>query len=186
MLEYVKYGISIRTTNDAGGVEYYVITVTFNEKWNVIEPQDERVRCVCQTESKEYVYFTEIENGIDIIFDSIDATIAYNEDIEKKLKLLREKVVELQELFANETYETLQHLTFVIGEQPKKRGRKPQQKKDTPQDKEEPQNEPEKTAVVQSQEEAKETPAEGKNKAEANDIDAKIAAAMNKNKKIRK
>lgn len=189
MMTYVKYGISIRTTSAADGVEYYVVTINFNPKWNVVKPSDETVNCVSQTESGAYVYFTEVNNGIDTVFDAIDDTINYNEDVEKKITLLRQKISELQELFANETYENLQRLTFVIQDGAKKRGRKPKQQEVVEEVKEEVKDD------ITNCDNIQETPVEtvedetpkidtntGENVEEASDIDAKIAAALGKNK----
>lgn len=189
MMAYVKYGISIRTTSAADGVEYYVVTINFNPKWNVVKPLDETVSCVNQTESGAYVYFTEVNNGIDAVFDAIDHTINYNEDVEKKITLLRQKINELQELFANETYENLQRLSFVIQGGAKKRGRKPKQQDAVDVVKEEAKDAVSDCVGVQEQpvgtvgeERAKDGTNAGDNLEEANDIDAKIAAALENNK----
>lgn len=189
MMTYVKYGISIRTTSAADGVEYYVVTINFNPKWNVVKPSDETVNCVSQTESGAYVYFTEVNNGIDTVFDAIDDTINYNEDVEKKITLLRQKISELQELFANETYENLQRLTFVIQDGAKKRGRKPKQQEVVEEVKEEVKDDITNCDNIQEipvETVEEETPKidtnTGENVEEASDIDAKIAAALGKNK----
>lgn len=189
MMTYVKYGISIRTTSAADGVEYYVVTINFNPKWNVVKPSDETVNCVSQTESGAYVYFTEVNNGIDAVFDAIDDTINYNEDVEKKITLLRQKISELQELFANETYENLQRLTFVIQDGAKKRGRKPKQQEVVEEVKEEVKDDITNCDNIQEipvETVEEETPKidtnTGENVEEASDIDAKIAAALGKNK----
>lgn len=188
-MTYVKYGISIRTTSAADGVEYYVVTINFNPKWNVVKPSDETVNCVSQTESGAYVYFTEVNNGIDTVFDAIDDTINYNEDVEKKITLLRQKISELQELFANETYENLQRLTFVIQDGAKKRGRKPKQQEVVEEVKEEVKDDITNCDNIQEipvETVEEETPKvdtnTGENVEEASDIDAKIAAALGKNK----
>lgn len=189
MMTYVKYGISIRTTSAADGVEYYVVTINFNPKWNVVKPSDETVNCVSQTESGAYVYFTEVNNGIDTVFDAIDDTINYNEDVEKKITLLKQKISELQELFANETYENLQRLTFVIQDGAKKRGRKPKQQEVVEEVKEEVKDDITNCDNIQEipvETVEEETPKidtnTGENVEEASDIDAKIAAALGKNK----
>lgn len=189
MMTYVKYGISIRTTSAADGVEYYVVTINFNPKWNVVKPSDETVNCVSQTESGAYVYFTEVNNGIDTVFDAIDDTINYNEDVEKKITLLRQKISELQELFANETYENLQRLTFVIQDGAKKRGRKPKQQEVVEEVKEEVKDDITNCDNIQEipvetveEEKPKIDTNTGENVEEASDIDAKIAAALGKNK----
>lgn len=173
MLKYSKYGISIRTT-EAEGKEYYLVGVTFKPTWKVVTPENsDKVYCVPATDGEGmFYYFGEVETGIGYIFDCIDETIHYNEDVEKKIVLLREKVRELQELFANETYETLSTLKFVT-EQPEtkksKRGRPP--KKQAEQNKTE-----EKETMIEETKE--EEVVQGQNVEEASEIDKKIAAAL--------
>lgn len=187
MIKYTAYNFSIKT-KEAEGKTYYLIGVTFKPSWTVIEPTKESgVFCMPSTEGNgRYYYFAELQNGVNGIFEAIDETIRYNEDIEKKVELLQKKVVELRDLFAVRSYEELTKLqfTFVTEEPQKTKAKKGGRKKKTVVSKEEekvPETEKgveerktEETPVVQEQ--------QGKNIEEANAIDAKIAAAMGKNK----
>ena len=47
MIEYAKYGFSVRTSSN-NGVEYYMVTLTFGTKWKVqmpIEYEEQKVMC---------------------------------------------------------------------------------------------------------------------------------------------
>ena len=48
------------------------------------------------------------------MFDLVEQTIKANQDIVLKLKLLKDKVEELKELFQNTPYDDLLNLQFVI------------------------------------------------------------------------
>ena len=62
------------------------------------------------------------------MFDLVEQTIKANQDIVLKLKLLKDKVEELKELFQNTPYDDLLNLRFVI-EKPTKPKRKYVKKK---------------------------------------------------------
>ena len=62
------------------------------------------------------------------MFDLVEQTIKANQDIILKLKLLKDKVEELKELFQNTPYDDLLNLQFVI-EKPTKPKRKYVKKK---------------------------------------------------------
>ena len=62
------------------------------------------------------------------MFDLVEQTIKANQDIVLKLKLLKDKVEELKELFQNTPYDDLLNLQFVI-EKPTKPKRKYVKKK---------------------------------------------------------
>ena len=185
MINYIKYGLSLKTTT-ADGREYFLVGINFDNKWQIVEPSEETgVSCVAGNDGEsQFYYFTPIENGVNVIFDCIDETIHYNEDVEKKLNLFKVKVAELQELFATKDYDYLSHLQFTY-ELPKK-GKRGRPKK------EEPIEEPVET-VEEHPIEVKEGPVEvnepivedkpvetGNNKEEASEIDKKIAALLGK------
>ena len=69
------------------------------------------------------------------MFKTVDTTIDYNMDLQKKLLLFKKKTEELQEIFANETLEVLETIEFKYGlkkkeQQKKKRGRKPKKEEE--------------------------------------------------------
>ena len=114
--KYAKYGISLRTSKN-DGVEYYMVTLTFGKKWTVqmpVEHPGQKVMCAKVREDGTYCYMTETPNGLEPVFEIIDATISYNEELEKKVELLKVKAEELKELFANRSYDELLRLRFVI------------------------------------------------------------------------
>jgi hypothetical protein len=75
------------------------------------------------------------------MFDLIEETIKANNDIVLKLKLLKEKVEELKELFSRLPYEELQTLKFVTEsfEKDKPKRKYTKKKKEVEKPKEEPQ-----------------------------------------------
>lgn len=118
MTEYAKYGFSLKKSF-ADGVEYYMVYMTFGTKWKVLEPIErenpiENVVCIKVSNEGTYCYMTEVSNGIQPVFDVIDETIRYNEELTKKVELLKEKAEELKELFSTRCYDELLGLEFVL------------------------------------------------------------------------
>ena len=116
LTNYAKYGISFRTSQNEG-VDYYMVTLTYGKKWTVQMPpeqQAQQVMCAKIREDGTYCYMTEMQNGLEPVFALIDGRIQYNEELEKKVELLKVKAEELKELFANRTYKDLLLLKFVI------------------------------------------------------------------------
>ena len=117
MIEYAKYGITVKTSlnND---VEYYMVCMTFGGKWKILDPGDnpswKNVMCAKINNNGTYCYMTEFKNGITSIFEVIDETIRYNDELDKKVELLKVKAEELKELFATKNYDELVRLKFVI------------------------------------------------------------------------
>ncbi len=188
MMNYIKYGLSLKTTS-ADGHEYFLVGINFNKKWQIVEPSPETgVSCVAGNDGEsEFYYFAPIECGVNVIFDCIDDTIHYNEDVEKKIALLREKVAELQELFAEKPYEWLLNLQFVYKPAKKdksKRGRPKKEviKTELPNEEVVKTETKEETHIDEEVEEPIENkPIEtGNNKEEASEIDKKISALLAK------
>ena len=181
MIEYAKYGFSVRTSSN-NGVEYYMVTLTFGTKWKVqmpIEYEGQKVMCAKVRDDGTYCYMSETSNGMQPIFELIDETIRYNEELEKKVELLKVKAEELKELFANKSYDELLMLEFVfktpVTEEAQKVKRPTKSSKKTSQ---KPQNEPkiEKTGTndnVEIKKEKETVPS-------VSEIDMKIAAAIGK------
>ena len=107
---------------------YYHISIVFDEDWNILEPDNESI--YVEKRNGVYHYIAPADNvTIAEMFKTVDTTIDYNMDLQKKLLLFKKKTEELQEIFANETLEVLETIEFKYGlkkkEQPKKkRGRK--------------------------------------------------------------
>lgn len=187
MVNYIKYGLSLKTTS-ADGREYFLVGINFSKKWQIVEPSPESgVSCVVGNDGEsQFYYFAPIECGVNAIFNCIDETIRYNEDVEKKITLLRQRISELQELFAEKPYEWLTNLQFVY-QPPKKekRGRPRKEKTTYEHTTEETVVEDESMEDTESNEIVEETPENeiveiGNNKEEANEIDKKISALLGK------
>lgn len=115
LTNYAKYGISLCTSQN-DGVNYYMVTVTYGKKWAVQMPAEtnSKVMCAKVREDGTYCYMTETSNGLEPVFGLIDSTIRYNEELEKKVELLKVKAEELKELFSSKSYDELLRLKFVI------------------------------------------------------------------------
>lgn len=193
LTNYAKYGISL-CTSQSDGVWYYMVTLTYGKKWTVQLPPEEpkqKVMCAKVREDGTYCYMTETNNGLDPVFELIDNTIQYNEDIEKKVELLKVKAEELKELFANCTYDELLMLKFVI-EKPQepsvqKNKRQSKQVKKTPQKPNiapiEAKSETQEKRAFGEATETEQKPDELQQKTDnVSDIDKKIAEAINNKK----
>ena len=55
----------------------------------------------------QFYFFANMEIGFDKIFDAIEYNIAFNQDAEAKVNLLKEKINELKDIFETEDIETL-------------------------------------------------------------------------------
>ena len=116
------------------GIEMYneaiMVKVAYPNKWKAYPSDDGRIKVTpSETDpNTTYYYADSNDSTYEEIFDLIEQTIKANQDIVLKLKLLRDKVEELKELFQNTSYDDLLNLQFVI-EKPTKPKRKYVRKK---------------------------------------------------------
>ena len=116
------------------GIEMYneaiMVKVAYPNKWKAYPSDDGRIKVTpSETDpNTTYYYADSNDSTYEEIFDFIEQTIKANQDIILKLKLLRDKVEELKELFQNTSYDDLLNLQFVI-EKPTKPKRKYAKKK---------------------------------------------------------
>jgi hypothetical protein len=90
-----------------------IINVTYPKTWSVIKPENENITFACDEVNKDtYYYSAPITFNMEEIFDNIEATIDFNKEMEKKIELFQTKQAELQNIFIEESYETLETLTF--------------------------------------------------------------------------
>ena len=107
---------------------YYHISIVFDENWEVLEQDNENI--YVEKRNGVYHYIATTDNvTIAEMFKTVDTTIEYNMDLQRKLLLFKKKTEELQEIFAKESLEVLETIEFKYGlkqqEPPKKkRGRK--------------------------------------------------------------
>ena len=70
-----------------------------------------------------YYFYIEASYGYDMIFDAIEYTITKNKEAEARVKLFKEKMSELENIFMNEnnTLSQLENMTFVLGKNKNKK-----------------------------------------------------------------
>jgi hypothetical protein len=105
------------------GIVY--IQTRFPSNWTISELLEDnfKVRGV-DTKKGTQIFFTEINNGFEKVFDAIDYTIQMNISALERLDLFRTKIDELKELFDNEDIEKLKRLEFTFKKPEKKRTKK--------------------------------------------------------------
>lgn len=102
------------------GIEMYneaiMVKVTYPNKWKAYPSDDGRIKVTLDDNDKSITYYYADSNDTtyEEIFDLIEQTIKTNQDIILKLKLLKDKVEELKELFQNTSYDDLLNLQFII------------------------------------------------------------------------
>ena len=129
------------------GIEMYnnalIVRVMFPSTWKAYNSSDGRIKATpSETVANEYFYYANSEDTTyEDIFDLVEETIKANNDIVLKLKLLRDKVEELKEMFSIHTFDELSTLKFVFepikNEKPKRKYTK--KKKEAEKAQEEPQ-----------------------------------------------
>ena len=115
------------------GIEMYneaiMVKVAYPNNWKAYPSNDGKINVTPSDDGTITYYYADSNNTTyEEIFDIVEETIKTNQDIILKLKLLRDKVEELKELFSNTSYDDLLNLQFVIGK-PKKEKRKYTKKK---------------------------------------------------------
>lgn len=109
------------------GIEMYneaiMVKVAYPNKWKAYPSEDGRIKITPSDTDKSitYYYADSKDTTYEEMFDLVEQTIKANQDIVLKLKLLRDKVEELKELFQNTPYDDLLNLQFVIGKKPKRK-----------------------------------------------------------------
>jgi hypothetical protein len=93
--------------------EVYYILASFPKKWVVPANTNENVK-IMKHDDDEFYFYTELENGYDVLFDVIDEIIRQNREIEEKYKLFNSKLNELKKIFENEDLVTLENMKFTV------------------------------------------------------------------------
>ena len=97
-----------------------IVKIVYPNKWIIpsLELLDElfKVKVVENKQEAGYFYCCEIINGVNPTFDAVDFTIEFNLNLEEKSELLKEKVSELKNLFAEKPIEVLRTIEFKYSE----------------------------------------------------------------------
>lgn len=114
-----NYGVRFR--NYSGN---FAIEIQFPKDWTIINPEKENVAFTNDDNNPGLCYYMcPISNDLTEVFDAINETIKYNEELKLKIELFKKKVIELQDIFAREPYEKLKELQFTTLQEKKKPGR---------------------------------------------------------------
>ena len=121
------------------GIEMYndaiMVKIAYPSNWKYFPSEDGRINVTVGEDNPDLTYYYADSNNTtyEEIFDLVEETIKTNQDVILKLKLLKDKVEELKELFSNTEYEKLKTLKFSF-EEPKKTKpkRKSTKKKEEP------------------------------------------------------
>jgi phosphoenolpyruvate carboxylase len=110
------------------GIEVYntalIVKVAFPSNWKYFKSADDRIKVAPSDDDPTIIYYyaDSSDTTYEDLFDMIEETIKVNQDAILKLKLLKEKVEELRELFSNHTYDELQNLSFDLKKPTKRKG----------------------------------------------------------------
>jgi hypothetical protein len=120
------YFRAIEVYNDA-----LMVRVVLPSSWKIYPSQDGKIKVTpSEANANEAIYYADCnEASYEDIFDLVEETIKNNKDIVSKLKLLKEKVEELKELFSRHSFEELQTLKFEITETKKEKPKRKYTKK---------------------------------------------------------
>ena len=93
---------------------YYILT-SFPNKWVVPSNASDTVKIMKKDDSPDtYYFYTDFNNGYEVLFDVIDEIIRQNKEIEEKYKLFNAKLNELKTLFENEDLSSLENMEFSL------------------------------------------------------------------------
>lgn len=106
MIELASYNVGCKIENG-----YYLITIHYEDNWKIIPPENSLIECATHNGATYYCAPVS-EVSFDEVFISINETIEYNMDLERKVVLFKEKVSELQTIFAEEELDVLRTITF--------------------------------------------------------------------------
>lgn len=108
----------------------FIVKIVYPNKWNAYDRNDGMIKAAkSDVIDNEWFYYANIDEvELNDIFDLVQETVKTNEDIYKKVELMKEKMEELKNLFQNESLEKLQTLIFTFQEKKSKRTNKRKQK----------------------------------------------------------
>lgn len=153
----------------------FLISITYKDTWSVIAPEDEAITFMKDENKPNLFYYSTPLNDetqhLQHIFDTIDETIAYNQELEQKVELFKQKVEEMQMIFSERPIDELKTMEFAF-----KTKRRPTKKTTKKKTSNETCNEEKQVPDVVKEEKTEDA---------LTDIDKRIEAAMNKkNKKM--
>lgn len=106
--------------------ELNVVFMTFPTKWldNDYTELSKKNNVVIQQKDGDLLFFNDMNVGLDPIFDVIDYIIEFNNQLEMKSTLFKSKIEELKNIFATESLDKLETLTFTFSKIKKNKNKK--------------------------------------------------------------
>lgn len=102
------------------GIEMYndalIVKVVYPNNWKYYPSTDGRINAAPSEDGSDVIFYyaDSKDTSYDDMFTLIEETIKVNNETILKLKLLRDKVEELKEVFSIKPYEELETLTFTF------------------------------------------------------------------------
>lgn len=124
-----KYGVKFRTYDDN-----FVVEVQFDPSWVIVNPEQENIAFATDDNTKGLCYYMcPITSDLSSLFDAVNRTIAYNEELQLKTELFRNTIDEIQKLFVDKSYEELLGYVYIQAKPESKQSkpRKTSTKKET-------------------------------------------------------
>lgn len=93
----------------------FVIEVKFDSSWTLVKPDNPNIAFANDDDVPGLCYYmTPVTTDLSEVFDAINDTVRFNEELKLKISLFKEKVEELHKLFADESYDRLKTLVFKM------------------------------------------------------------------------
>ena len=170
LIQLAEYGIGFNV-NDGN----FLVNITYKDGWSVIKPSDETILFIAdQKRPNTYYYSAPITTDITCIFDAINDTVTYNKDIEEKVRIFKERVEELQELFAELPLSSVKKLVFTVPDEQAVDKKQPKRKTSAKKQTRKTKEKTSKKADTGTSTETETTQTEGQN----NEVDIMIETAM--------
>lgn len=110
--------------------EALMVKVVYPRNWKAYPSNDGRIKVTPSDDGAlTYYYADSKDTSYEDMFDLVEETIKANNDIVLKLKLLKDKVTELKELFSQLSYDELTTLKFVTEKVKTEKGKRKYTKK---------------------------------------------------------
>ena len=104
-----------RSFNISEGIAY-IMAAFPDGKWTVPDDVFGKVK-VKKNKDTEYYFFTEIENGTDVLFDALDEVIKENMILLEKVELLKKYVEELKRTVSERSIEEVRRIRIIVPEE---------------------------------------------------------------------
>lgn len=102
------------------GEQIIYVVVAFPKGWTISDQLEEKYNITIERghNQNEYYFSADIDTGEEEIFNAIDDNISRMQEIIERAQLLRDKTLELKDIFEDETMtiEQLRKLTFTFNE----------------------------------------------------------------------